>query len=482
VGRLEASDQYSKMGHTLSSPVTEKHSIDGKFRDRPFGVSEMQGWRPTMEDAYIAEPEFASNVLPNASLFAVFDGHGGDEVSKFCAKHIPEELPKLQAFKEKNYAQALKQVVLHMDEMLQDPEHEAEIAAYREVMIQKQVEKINNGEENTDPMFKTILELMENQEKEQTEQDDGVETAHTGEGDDDDNESGEDDEHDENDTNEVSGSHEENEEALQDGSTSNFKVVSVQKADKKTLTEDPEMIATEVEMIPVIKLSEDGTREISLEAHMPDNEQEHPEMMFSTSAGATAVISLIVDDEAYIANTGDSRAIIVRKGIAYPLSEDHKPNLERERARIYKAGGFINVQGRICDDLNLSRSIGDLRFKVDDDLSPEEQIVTADPDIKSFTLRSDDQFMVIACDGIWDVMKNQEVADFVLRQIKNGESRVSRIVELMLDKCLSPNLFQTNGLGGDNMTCIIVFLQSVEELKKARMATSLKKTLRRVFR
>ncbi|KAG4198954.1 hypothetical protein ERO13_A05G117800v2 [Gossypium hirsutum] len=85
---------------------------------------------------------------------------------------------------------------------------------------------------------------------------------------------------------------------------------------------------------------------------------------------------------------------------AYNLSKDHKPDLELEKDRILKAGGFIQV-GRVNGSLNLARAIGDAEFKQNKSLPAERQIVTANPDINTVEICDDDEFLVLACDGIW---------------------------------------------------------------------------------
>lgn len=62
---------------------------------------------------------------------------------------------------------------------------------------------------------------------------------------------------------------------------------------------------------------------------------------------------------------------------------------------------------RVNSNLNLSRAIGDLKYKGNDALPPEKQIITAQPDVRIFELTKEDRFFVLACDGIWDVMTNQ---------------------------------------------------------------------------
>ncbi|XWS20551.1 hypothetical protein CRYUN_Cryun31cG0111600 [Craigia yunnanensis] len=92
---------------------------------------------------------------------------------------------------------------------------------------------------------------------------------------------------------------------------------------------------------------------------------------------------------------------------AYNLSKDHKPDLEVEKDRILKAGGFIQV-GRVNGCLNLARAIGDVEFKRNKTLPSEKQIVTANPDINTVELCDEDEFLVLACDGIWDCMSSQQ--------------------------------------------------------------------------
>lgn len=83
-----------------------------------------------------------------------------------------------------------------------------------------------------------------------------------------------------------------------------------------------------------------------------------------------------------IANAGDSRAVLCREGgVTEPLSFDHKPQQPREMTRISNAGGFVNRFGRVNGNLNLSRSIGDLKYKQVPGISPADQMITAEPDI-----------------------------------------------------------------------------------------------------
>merc|ERR1712154_604219 len=122
-------------------------------------------------------------------------------------------------------------------------------------------------------------------------------------------------------------------------------------------------------------------------------------------AGCTAIMAVIIGRVLTVANAGDSRGVICRRGgKAEALSFDHKPQQERELTRITKAGGFVNHFGRVNGNLNLSRSIGDLKYKQGPTLQPPEQMITAEPDISHVTLHPEDEFIILGCDGIWDCL------------------------------------------------------------------------------
>lgn len=172
-------------------------------------------------------------------------------------------------------------------------------------------------------------------------------------------------------------------------------------------------------------------------------------------SGCTATTVIITDDKITCANAGDSRTVLGVKGTAKALSYDHKPQNEGERARICAAGGFVEA-GRVNGNLALSRAIGDFDFKGRPDLHPEEQVVTALPDVIEHDITPDDEFVVLACDGIWDCMFSQTVVEFVRRGIA-AKQELDQICENLIDNCLAPES-DIGGLGCDNMTVTIVAL------------------------
>ncbi|KAF1849771.1 protein phosphatase-like protein 2c [Cucurbitaria berberidis CBS 394.84] len=294
------------MGQTLSEPVVDKHSENGQGESLIFGVSSMQGWRISMEDAHAtvldltAEDGKPTPADKRLAFFGVYDGHGGDKVAIYTGEKLHQIVTKQEAFKEGDLKKALQDGFLATDRaILSDPKYEEEVS------------------------------------------------------------------------------------------------------------------------------------------------------------GCTASVGIISKDKIYVANAGDSRSVLGVKGRAKPLSFDHKPQNEAEKARIQAAGGFVDF-GRVNGNLALSRAIGDFEFKKSADLPPEQQIVTAFPDVEIHDINQDDEFLVVACDGIWDCQSSQAVIEFVRRGIV-AKQDLSSICENMMDNCLASNS-DTGGVGCDNMTMVIIGL------------------------
>jgi serine/threonine protein phosphatase PrpC len=108
---------------------------------------------------------------------------------------------------------------------------------------------------------------------------------------------------------------------------------------------------------------------------------------------------LITPETIYCANAGDSRAVAYQNEKTVELSRDHKPEDPIELDRINKAGGSVSF-GRVNGGLNLSRALGDLEYKKGATLKPEEQMITANPDIIKVKNENID-FIIMGCDGIW---------------------------------------------------------------------------------
>jgi serine/threonine protein phosphatase PrpC len=159
----------------------------------------------------------------------------------------------------------------------------------------------------------------------------------------------------------------------------------------------------------------------------------------------------------YIANAGDCRAVLISgtDGRTTALSIDHKPGNNTERKRILTAGGFVEGE-RVNANLSLSRAIGDLLYKQNPELSLQDQIISPLPDISMQKLSSNDRYIVLACDGVWDCVSNDELAKMILDEEKRG-TRLDKIGEKILDTIVAPSVYHEPGT--DNMTIIIIQLK-----------------------
>ncbi|XP_037957635.1 probable protein phosphatase CG10417 isoform X2 [Teleopsis dalmanni] len=138
----------------------------------------------------------------------------------------------------------------------------------------------------------------------------------------------------------------------------------------------------------------------------------------SNISGTTALIAIIHGTKLFVANVGDSRGVMYdSRGIAIPLSFDHKPQQVRERKRIHEAGGFIAFRGvwRVAGVLATSRALGDYPLK-------DKNLVIANPDILTFDLNDHKpSFLILASDGLWDTFSNEEACTFIKKHISEPD-------------------------------------------------------------
>lgn len=128
------------------------------------------------------------------------------------------------------------------------------------------------------------------------------------------------------------------------------------------------------------------------------------------TAGSTAVVAILSQNHIIVANCGDSRTVLYRGKEAVPLSSDHKPNREDERARIEAAGGrVIHWKGyRVLGVLAMSRSIGDRYLK---------PWIIPEPEVNVVLREKNDECLILASDGLWDVMTNEEACEVAKKRI-----------------------------------------------------------------
>jgi protein phosphatase 2C family protein 2/3 len=197
-----------------------------------------------------------------------------------------------------------------------------------------------------------------------------------------------------------------------------------------------------------------------------DDDLQHDPVLQKDGSGCTAVVALLTETEIYCGNAGDSRCVLSSDGKAIPLSHDHKPNNETELKRIQQAGSFVS-SGRVNGNLALSRAIGDFDFKQNKSIAAADQAISAKPDVTTHTITPQDEFIVLACDGIWDVMSNEDLVQFVRHRLTETQD-LALICENVFDKCLAP---QAPGVGCDNMTMILVVFAKHMNAQKATQPT-----------
>ena len=159
---------------------------------------------------------------------------------------------------------------------------------------------------------------------------------------------------------------------------------------------------------------------------------------------STTLITVITPRQiVYVGNAGDSRAVMSVSTLQIPLSEDHYPEDANEKQRILKAGGFISFDGRLNGDLNLSRAFGKFEHKGNSSIRPEEQALTAYPDVKFHKIDADTDFLVLASDGIWWCKSSQQVIDFINKEIWLNKD-LGKACENLMNDCIR--------YGRDNMS------------------------------
>ena len=172
-----------------------------------------------------------------------------------------------------------------------------------------------------------------------------------------------------------------------------------------------------------------------------------PEMLSGEDkSGSTAVCALVSPKHVFFANCGDSRAVLARGGTVAFSTQDHKPINPVEKERIQNAGGSVMIQ-RVNGSLAVSRALGDFEYKNVQGKGACEQLVSPEPEIFLEDRKDKDEFAVLACDGIWDVMSNEEVCDFVRSRMQltdNLEQVCNQVIDTCLFKVCTFNFNNTN--------------------------------------
>lgn len=227
---------------------------------------------------------------------------------------------------------------------------------------------------------------------------------------------------------------------------SNFKEARMELALKETFL-----------MIDTLLLTPEGKKELSV-LRNDSKELTNSDLQMESNAGCTANVALIYKKQLFVANAGDSRCLLAAKKEIISLSTDHKPDLDLEKQRIIKAGGFV-VDGRMNSNLNLSRALGDLEYKKNPAIGVDQQLIIAVPDIVVYNLTEKTDFILLGCDGVWETLCNSDIVEYIYDCLKK-KVELKLIVETLLDKLIATDTF--SGVGCDNMTMVLAVFNNRE--------------------
>jgi serine/threonine protein phosphatase PrpC len=414
------------MGNLLGAPVVDKETHEGATSEGIlFAVSTMQGWRVHMEDAHIMEanlyadervvadddsskPVYVQIPLSGHALFAVFDGHGGTFAALYSCRNFCRVLARQPSF------------VKYAKWWTQEQERNT-----HEQQPQDATALNNKNQEGLDLLENALMSTFVDLDREiacalkSSPVDNADDPYHDA-------------------------SH---------GTTGGAAVAAASHGDD---AEDDDVGSPADSALK--RLEEEG------------------------DSGTTACVVLLTPQYIVCANAGDSRAVLSRKQATgagsttsstaasdlsadsmassnadamktvIPLSYDHKPEDMEEESRIRAAGGYVSG-GRVEGDLALSRALGDYRFKNMDTvmggtaalqeqsnpenattatrlMRPGDQKVSPVPDITIHARNPQlDEFIIVACDGIWDVQTNYEGIQMVSSIFNEGESVLGLVCE-----------------------------------------------------
>jgi serine/threonine protein phosphatase PrpC len=158
--------------------------------------------------------------------------------------------------------------------------------------------------------------------------------------------------------------------------------------------------------------------------------------------GSTCIVVIIRDDKYMIANVGDCRAVLITGGKPIQLSKDQKPTNVEEQRRIAKLGGtIVNCMGvsRVNGVLAVARAFGNKNLR---------HVIRPDAEITQRIMSMTDEYLIIASDGLWDVLSNKDVSDFCSSSAASA-LKTSMIAEELVNMALARGSM-------DNTTCICV--------------------------
>lgn len=160
-----------------------------------------------------------------------------------------------------------------------------------------------------------------------------------------------------------------------------------------------------------------------------------------------------------VANVGDCRAVLCRGGKAVDMSFDHKSTFEPERRRVEELGGYFEGE-YIYGELAVTRALGDWSLKRYSSLGGSLSPLISDPEIKQVVLTEEDEFLIMGCDGVWDVMTSQYAVTFARQGLRRHGDPKRCAMEL------GREAFRLNS--ADNVTVLVICFTSSSSTPQRR--------------
>lgn len=331
----------------------------------------------------------------------------GSIVSKFVANNFVKLLTKMKSYKLKNYEQALIETYLKFDELLKNSRVDAFLKEYLKNSIRNRIDVTLSYHESTHADIMKDQDFLMN---DMIVSDNVMKSS-------------------------------------SDSSQSNWNS-SVSPRKKSTDVKDGEDCSSSSSKSKSGKSDSKEELELDqakLKISLKNINSRTKEELLAKDMGSTANIVLIKNNYIYIANVGDSMAVLFKNGQAIRLNQEHKTSLPSEFTRINKSGSRI-VNNRIEGRLNLTRAIGimkfnknilgDLTFKNNSSLKFYEQAVISYPEITKIKITKDIDFIFMACDGVWDCVDIQKVCEHISVQLKT-KKEISTILADLVDQIIA---------------------------------------------
>ncbi|ORC86287.1 protein phosphatase 2C [Trypanosoma theileri] len=193
-----------------------------------------------------------------------------------------------------------------------------------------------------------------------------------------------------------------------------------------------------------------------------------PGVSCTSSGGCTLITAAVHGRMLYVACLGDARAVLYDGNMTIPMSEDHKPTNKKEHTRILQCGGFVQF-GRVCGILAVSRALGDYEFKFNGNrfIANRELMVSNVADVRQINLTDSSKFLLMACDGLWDVVENEEATQFVrdfLSYTPDVGSSPETTKRALNNCCQKLAEFAIDRGSTDNVSVMLLFFHDVADV------------------